>query len=401
MSYIGPRHKFETVRGVQQFGVRLANERAVLSLVALNPGMSSAELARESGLGPQTVSRILSDLEHGGFVRRGDVRRGMRGQPATPFFLEARSAFCIGCEIGWRSCTVEMVDMFGQVLGKHRWDYAFPDARTIFTEVGSVARLLTAILPDSERHRLLGIGVASPSSIARNIDLMGGSPADAAAWRDIDVAEQIEAATGLPASIHNDGNVACWGELGVMPMPRPASFAYFLIGTFIAAGIVAESTLWEGPTGNSANLGSMIITDRHGQHNFVHLIASIMALETKLFAAGVPVPPGNPVDWDWATLEPHASEWIDEAGEALAKAVVNTAAVIEFNLAVIDGVMPRPIVERMVESVRFHGRELPALTADRPTIVTGHLGAEAPARGAAMLPMFRRFFARDWEHFTK
>ena len=81
--------------------------------------------------------------------------------------------------------------------------------------------------------------------------------------------------------------------------------------------------------------------------------------------------------------------------------MVNTAAVIEFNLAVIDGVMPRPIVERMVESVRFHGRELPALTADHPTIVTGHLGAEAPARGAAMLPMFRRFFARDWEHFTK
>jgi hypothetical protein len=42
-------------RGVAQSGVRLANERAVLTLIAVNAGASNADLARLSGLGPQTT----------------------------------------------------------------------------------------------------------------------------------------------------------------------------------------------------------------------------------------------------------------------------------------------------------------------------------------------------------
>lgn len=388
-------------RGVQKFGVRLANERAILMLVALNPGLSGAELARLSGLGPQTVSRILADLEGAGFVRRGELRRGMRGQPATPYHLEARSAFSIGCEIGWRSARVQLLDMTGQCLGDHHWTYPFPDARTLLVEVASVVRLMVAVLPEAERSRLVGLGIAAPSGIDRNADLLGATPEDAARWTGVDLAKELEAATGLPTVLYNDGNAACWAELGRIPPPRPANFAYFLVSTFIGAGIVAQGTLWEGPTGNSANLGSMLITDRRGQQNFVHLIASIMALETKLFAAGVPVPAGHPVDWDWDALEPWVTEWIDDAGRALAKAIVNTSAVIEFGFAVVDGIMPRQICHRLVESARGYCDELPSLTADHPAIAEGHLGAEAPARGAALLPLYRRFFDREWEHFTK
>ena len=401
MSAIRTLHEFKPARGVQKFGVRLANERAIMTLIATTPGTSGAELARQSGLGPQTVSRILGELEKAGFIRRGEVRRGMRGQPATPYFIEARSAFAIGCEIGWRTCQVQLLDMTGQQLEEHHWEYPYPDARTVFDEVASVIRLLVATLSPEERPRLVGVGVASPSGIARNIDLLGAGEADVKLWTDVDIAARLEAMTGLTTIAFNDGNAACWAELLALPQPRPANLAYFLVSTFIGAGIVAQSTLWEGPTGNSANLGSMIITDRFGQNNFVHLTASITAFETKLFAAGVAIPPGNPLSWDWDALEPQTSEWIEDAGQSIAKAVVNTAAVIELSFAVIDGVMPRPIVERLVESVRRHGRELPALTAERPEVAIGHLGGAAPARGAALLPLYRRFFARDWEQFSK
>lgn len=379
-------------------GIRINNERAVLTAAAVTPGSSSAEIARETGLGPQTVSRILSDLEMQGLVMRGDVRRGQRGQPATPIYLDPNGVYTIGCEIGWRHIEVILRNLGGEILGHHRRDYPFPDATVVFQELGSVSRLLTGLIPEGFRDRLLGVGLAMPGGIFRNIDLLGGSAKDAQAWVDLDIVAKAEEATGLKVFFFNDGNAACWAELAAVPPPRPNNLAYILVSTFVGAGIIAEGRLWEGPTGNSANLGSIIVTDRLGNQNFVHLIASIMALETKLFAAGVAVPAGNPRDWNWESLEPHVTEWIDEASPAIAKAIANTSAVIEFGTAIVDGVMPRAVVDRLIERIRHHTLELPVLTSDRPTIISGRLGGLAPARGAALLPIYRAYFSRDWDH---
>lgn len=377
-------------------GLRANNERAVLTAVATAPGASAADIARTTGLGAQSVSRILGELEGSGLVYRGEVRRdGQRGQPAVPIFMDPNGAFCIGCEVGWRHLHILIRNLGGQVLGEHRRDYPFPDARTIFGEIGSVARLMTGLVPEQYRSRLLGMGLAMPSGIGRNADLLGASPEDAAAWKGTDILGAAEAAAGMKVFMFNDGNAACWGEIAAYPPPRPNNLAYFLIGTFVGAGLIAEGRLWEGPTGNSANLGSMLVTDRDGKQNFVHLIASITAFERRLAVAGLPIPTGNPVDWDWDSYEPHVTEWLDDAGWALAKTIANTSAVMEFSVVVVDGVMARPIVDRLIERVRHHSDALPVLTSDKPVIEEGRMGGAAPAHGAALKPMYRRLFSRD------
>jgi DNA-binding IclR family transcriptional regulator len=80
-------------------------------LLARHPGASKAELARLSGLGPQTVSRILADLGRRDLVRRGEAMKGRVGQPAVPFFLHADAAFAIGIEMGWREAHAVLVDL--------------------------------------------------------------------------------------------------------------------------------------------------------------------------------------------------------------------------------------------------------------------------------------------------
>ncbi len=376
-------------------GLRINNERAVLTAVASNPGQSAAQIARVTGLGPQSVSRILSELELAGLVQRGEVRRGQRGQPATPIFMDPNGVFMVGCEIGWRHYYILIRNLGGEVLGEHRRDYAFPDPETVIEEVGSLARLLITAVPEPFRGRVLGLGLATPSGIGRNIDLVGGSAEQARRWSEMDISAALKAASGLEVFRFNDGNAACWGELAVHPPPRPANLAYFQVGTFVAAGLIAEGRLWEGPTGNSANLGSMLVTELNGRQQFVHLISSIYALEKRLAAAQMPVPTGNPLNWNWNDLEPVASEWLDAAARALAKAIANTHAVMEFSVALVDGVMPRPVVERLVEKVREHTNALPVLTSDAPQIEIGRLGGTAAARGAALKPIYRRYFSRD------
>lgn len=376
-------------------GPRLHNERAVMTAIARSPGQSAAEAARATGLGPQSVARILVDLEHAGLVVRGEPMKGRRGQPAVPLFPNPDGVFILGAEIGWRHYHILIRNFTGTILGEHRRDYAYPDADTVFGEIGSLARLLVGLVPEDLRGRILGMGLAMPSGIGRNIDLLGGSPEQSDKWKGLDIAAAAEEATGLKVFRFNDGNAACWAELAAHPPPRPANLAYFQVGTFTGAGLIADGRLWEGPTGNSANLGSMMVTQPDGRQQFVHLIASIYAFEQRLKAAGREVPKGNPGDWDWDLLEPHAETWLEQAADALAKAITNTHAVMEFSVALVDGVMPRPVVARLVEKTKHHIDTMPVLTSDRPVVEMGRLGGAAGARGAALKPLWRRYYSLD------
>lgn len=387
-------------RGFAQSGVRIANERAVMTLIGLNPGVSNAELARLSRLGPQTTSRIVADLESRELVLRGEVLRGRRGQPATPLFLNPEGAFGIGIEIGWRHFEVLLFSMAGVTLASIRRTYAWPDFRTVFAEVRAEVAAIRAGMTDQQSSRLVGIGVASPSHIERHLEGVGAPAEQVELWRGADLAAELSRALGVPVEWVNDGSAACWAEFIARPAPRPNGLAYFQVGTLVGAGIAIDGHLWEGRTGNAANLGAILVADGQGGSSYVHSIASILALQQRIESAGGTLPEGDPLTWDWTALEPALPAWLDDAGRALASAVLSTRAVMELDIAVIDGVMPRPVVQRLLERVAHHLATLPAFRNDRPELAMGHMGGAAAATGAAQLVLFNRFFSRAWDTFA-
>lgn len=376
-------------------GLRQNNERAVLSVVAALPGSSAAQIARSTGLGAQSVSRILTELENVGLVRRGEVIRGQRGQPAVPIFLDPAGAYCIGGEIGWRHFHVVLINLGGEILGEHRRSYDYPDSSAILPELVSIIQLLTGLVPDAHRARLLGAGLAMPSGLHRNAGLVGAPPEVAEHWKSMDLHAEVGEATGLDIFAFNDGNAGCWAELAALPSPRPSNLAYLQVGTFVGAGLIAQGRLWEGPTGNSANLGSMVVRGSNDQLAPAHLTASLYAFDQRLKAVGQSLPSGNPLDWDWTEFEPVLSEWIADASKSLAHVIMNTSAVMEFDTAIVDGVMPTPVVERLVQAIVDQVAAFPTLTSDRPEIRLGSRGSGAAAFGAALKPMFRRLFSRE------
>ena len=181
---------------MQHQGLRRANERAVMTLVGFNPGVSNAEIARLSGLAPQTVSAILVEMERAGLITRGEVLRGRRGQPATPIFLRADGAFSIGCEIGWRHMDVVLINMHAQILGRVHKEYAYPDATSIADMVAEAALSLLASLTPEHRARVVEFGVAMPTYMGRQLDLVSAPPEQAALWQSLDIAGNWAGAPG-------------------------------------------------------------------------------------------------------------------------------------------------------------------------------------------------------------
>ncbi len=382
-------------RGVQHASLRAANRRAVLTAIAFNSGLSNAEVSRRTGLAPQTASAIVAELEVDGLVTRGDVLRGRRGQPATPLHLDYAGAFGIGCEISWRHIDIMLINVGSIEISRYRRDFAYPDARTIVAEAQEAIARLVAGLPPDRQQRVAGIGLATPSRMASLIE-QNGAPADQLAlWADLDLRGALEAATGMPTTWFNDGNCACFAEMVMSPAPRPANLVHLFVSTYLGAGITAEHTLWEGPTGNSADLGSMLVNGHDGRRRFGHDIASTTALSRHLAKAGIALPVGHPADWPWADWEAQVAPWIAEAGAAMAEIIVNTAAVLEIDQAIIDSSAPQPIVERLVAATQLGLGQLPASGSRQPRFVAGRLGSRATPLGAAQLTMFRKHFSRD------
>lgn len=384
-------------RGMQPADVRQTNQRAILSVISLDPGVSNADLARTTHLAPQTVSAILADLERAHLITRGEVLRGRRGQPATPVFMNPTGAFAIGVEIGWSQLEVTLVGIGTQVLSRYRREYEYPDAATVFTEMGEAVAQVLAMMSQSERSRLIGLGLAAPGGIGDPLSLAVPPPGQAELWAGIDIAKRAAEVTGLSVQLVNDGNAACWAERVAHPAPRPQNFAFLLIGTWVGAGIIAENRLWEGVTGASANLGSMLVTDRQGASRFVHEIASLHALRPRLKAVGFDLPA--------VMQDPPAPEvqavldvWIEDAAFALAQIVLNTATVIEYEVAIVETHLPVAILTRVIEAMNRDIQSVPSLGRGKPHVIAGHLGHSGAAEGAALLRMYRRFFSRELAH---
>jgi predicted NBD/HSP70 family sugar kinase len=391
-----PRDIVLVGRGIQPSHVRQTNQRAILSVISLQPGISNAELARVTDLAPQTVSAVLTDLEQLNLVTRGEVLRGRRGQPATPLYMNPVGVFSIGAEIGWRHIEVCLVGIGTQVLSRVRHTYDYRDAGTIFTELASMVAEVTASLSPAERRRLVGMGLAAPGDLGGMTSLLPPSPDQAELWARINMADAAAAATGLDVSLFNDGHAACWAQRVAHPAPRPLSFVFLVLDTFVGGGIVAENRLWEGPNGGAANLGAMLVTGRDGQMRYLHEIASLWALERRLKPAGFGL---DAVVDPAPAAQPLLEAWVADAADALAQTLINTTRVMEFELAVIESALPPALTARIVAQTANRLERFPNLVHNAHVpVVAGQLGRSGAAQGAALLRMHRRYFSRELAH---
>jgi predicted NBD/HSP70 family sugar kinase len=279
-----------------------------------------------------------------------------------------------------------------------RRDYDYPDAGTVFADLAAIAADLTAQLSPAERGRLVGMGLAAPGGIGNPASLLKPPPGQQELWSGLDIAGAAGEATGVEVSLFNDGHAACWAQRVAHPTPRPLSFVFLVLDTFVGGGIVAENRLWEGINGASANLGSMLITDHDGHMRFLHEIASLNALGQRLEAAGLardavqqtPLAPAARAVVD---------AWIVDAADALAQTLVNATRVMEFEFAVIESALPPALTREVVAATQQRMDRFPTLgESSPPPVVAGALGRSGAAQGAALLRMHRRFFSRELAH---
>jgi predicted NBD/HSP70 family sugar kinase len=377
--------------GANQSQVRDYNERLILSLVRRHGSLAKSELARKSGLSAQTVSVIMRSLENDGLLLRGEPQRGKVGQPSIPMSLNPIGVFFIGLKIGRRSADLVLVDFLGfeRMSLSETFAYPSPSVLLAFAENG-IATLTEALSPD-EHNRVAGIGVAMPFELWNWAEKIGAPEDQMDAWKNIDFGSELTALTKLPVTVQNDATSACAAELLFGRGAELADFVYFFIGTFIGGGIVLNHSVFSGRTGNAGAFGPMPVMDKEGEATTLIDHASVYTLEMKLKEEGIELSSLWQRPDEWHSLGRPLDEWIDNTARHLARAIVASCSIIDFQAAVVDGAFPVNIRKRIVDAIRNELPKFDTRGISDPVVLEGMVGRNARALGGASLTLFSRY----------
>ncbi|HEX6012150.1 MAG TPA: ROK family transcriptional regulator [Geminicoccaceae bacterium] len=382
-------------QGSNSIQVRQFNERVILSLLRRLGQASKADLARHANLTGNTAGVIVHELEAAGLIRSEGKRLGGRGQPATLLTLRPEGAYSLGVKIGRRSLDALLVDFGGRVIERQRREreFALPEEATAFVaeSVSSLRRLAGG----QASARLAGLGVAVPYNLGswqRELDI---PLAAYRRWNEIDVRLELEVATGLNVFCENDGTAAAVAELFQGHGRTLDDFLYVFVGAAIGGGVILAGDYRRGVSANAGDIGLMPTTPSRlptaprprGPWDILLTRASVNALIRHLRGSGLRVDSREELDALLEQHPPQVREWLDDAADALVLPILSAVRAIDVAVVVLDGTLPGQILDELT-------RRLEALLAvaspearEPPRLLRGSVGREAPAIGAAILPL--------------
>jgi len=379
--------------GSNQAAVRLYNERLALSLIRQQGALPKAEIARQTGLSPQTISVILKQLEAVGLVRAEKPLRGQVGQPRVPFSLNPDGALFFGLKVGRRSSDLVLMDFLGNIKQSIQETYPYPLPKNIKDFVRYGVTSMTAKIDEPLRPRTVGLGVGYPYELWNWGEEVGAPDGVMDQWRRFDIGAEIEDIVKLPTFTCNDATGACAAELVFGNRNGYQNFLYFFVGTFIGGGVVLGGDLFVGPQGNAGAIGTMPmrVAAAEDEHQQLLASASIYTLEQRLAEQG-----RDPsVIWrapeSWTGLGEIVDSWIDEVSAAIAYAIVSGISIIDFEAVVIDGAYPPEIRRRIVDGSLAVLEKMDRQGLSPVAVAEGMLGGNARAIGGACLPLLANF----------
>ena len=378
--------------GRNQHTLRDHNERLILTTLLRNGASAGSDIARRTGLSPQTVSVILRGLEQDGLLTRGSPQRGRVGKPSIPMDLAPQGAYAVGLKIGRRSADLVLTDMIGRLVAERNLTYRYPLPAAILSFLRDGMAAFSVALTPAAADRIAGIGIAMPYEIWNWHDIIG-APADTMqTWKSFDFTAAIADFSTLPVFVENDATAASRAEhiYGVGRSWR--DYAYFFVGSFVGGGVILNHSVFEGRSGNAGAFGSLPMRGPDGHDIQLIDAASLHLLETALVKAGHDPSVLWTLPQDWSQFGPILDDWIAVTAEHLALASLTVCSVIDFEAIVIDGGFPADVRSRLVAQTAacLAGLDLRGLAA--PAIVAGSFGPNARALGAASTPILSQYF---------
>lgn len=377
------------------------NQTLVLDLIRRSPeGLSRVELSARTGLSAQTLSNVTRRLADDGLIiEAGKVISGP-GKPRTLLKLEPRSRFAVGVHLDPVVDTIVVVDMAGEVIAHDE----IPGLRDVAPEslVAAVSAAVDAIVERAEvpRELVLGVGVAAPGPF----DARGGrllDPPLLPQWHNVNVREDLGAATGLPVIVEKDVTAAMVGEMWFDRSDALSDAMFLYYGAGVGMGLAVAGAPVRGRTGNAGGIAHVVVDPEGPLCECGSRGCLGVSIEPRVLIAEAGYPDSDPRSGldrlvrDAADPGHAAAAVLRRAGERIARALVVTNNLLDVDEVVLGGPVWERLAGMLAGVVAEHVASDAASTATLPIIVRRSVvGVDVAAVGAACLMLDGAFAAR-------
>ncbi|WP_069766967.1 ROK family protein [Streptomyces sp. LUP30] len=356
--------------------LRSTNERLLLDRLRSAGAASRAQLARETGLSKPTVSSALAALAEAGLVHEVGTHAPERGRVAVLYAPDPSAGYALGIDIGRSWLRVAVANLDGELVAR-------ADVRNRARSSGALADLVVAtarqvvansgVAQGEVAHAVVGTpGVYDPER--RRVRFAMHLPG----WGRAGLVDRMREELGVPLEVHNDANLAAFGEYTYGVGAGSRLFAYIMIGTGLGMGVVSEGRVFTGAHGGAGEIGFLPWPGQQRLRTLEDAVSGVAVVESarrfgmtgQLTAKAV---------FDSARQGNSAAvKAVELESERIAHTVAAAAAVLDPDLVVLGGGVGHS-VDLLLRPVR---ENLRALTPLRPKIVPSRLGEDAVLLGA-------------------
>lgn len=165
----------------------------------------------------------------------------------------------VGLDLGGTSLKYGLVSATGAVLRKGE--------RAVPVDAGrsGVFDCMRGAMEDAfgwardESVQIVGIGAGCPGTIDVQQGISLGPTPHLPDWEDAPIRSMLQSASGLPAWIDNDANMAAYAEAMIGAGRGHHTVVMLTLGTGIGGGIVLDGQVYRGAMFNGAELGHIVI----------------------------------------------------------------------------------------------------------------------------------------------
>lgn len=238
--------------------LRQFNQLAILKTIRQADGISRGEIARELGIHPSTVTRLVEQLIARGLVlEREDKARGSRrgGRRAIPLEFNYEASLIVGVDLSGSTMKGALTNLAGAVIHRATSPIVPQSSNQ------NLARLITLVekllaAPHSEEQHIRGIGIGAPAVTLSEEGIVTWAPS--LGWRELHLKEYLESYFSLPVFVENDVNLATLGEHWCGAGQGAGHVVGVFMGSGIGAGIIINNELYRGPTQAAGEVGYLV-----------------------------------------------------------------------------------------------------------------------------------------------
>lgn len=227
------------------------NRLTVLNLIRTRQPISRADLSRASGLQRSTISLIVEQLIHEGWVLEGSTSRLPRGRHPTSLSLNSERVI-VGIDIRPTQIEVALSDINGRFLAHESLPTPADSRLAIQQLVAAVRRLAAA----ANGKHVDGIGISVPGRLDPDGARLIFAPN--LSWGTLDLRDPIAAGTGFDVELENAAN-ACALSAVWFDQVRERNVLALTVSEGIGAGLLANGELIRGLHGMAGEFGHIIL----------------------------------------------------------------------------------------------------------------------------------------------